>query len=597
MAARIPDEVIDEIRAANDIVDVISERIPTKRAGRNYKALCPFHQEKTPSFNISPERQIYHCFGCGAGGNVISFLMEYEKIGFLDALRELADRAGISLPRSRWQDGSQADDPVYASIDAAVRFYRKCFEGDVGEAAREYWRKRGLSDESAETFRIGYAPPGWDSLIKAAGIDAAALEEAGLVIRRDDGGYYDRFRDRLVFPLLVGSERAVGFGGRALGDQEPKYLNSPETSVYHKGRYLYGLAQSRPALRGSREAILVEGYMDLLSLYQAGFKNVVASAGTALTPEQARVIARYADKVFVAYDGDAAGMAAATRAAEILMALGLKVRVAQFPEDSDPDAYLQENGADALKERLEAAQDFIDFLVAVTPTETTDEREAAARRLIEIVARIEDPLKADLMLEKIADALSIGKAALARAHARLCESRDRRGRRGTPSSGRTARTAAGVNADGSIVEAASLAAQKGLLTLLLAGGVPAEVVRSELEPEDFEDPLVRSIVEAVYEESGSGAIDAAALLDRIADPPAAALLTELSVISDALSDGERLCADYIRTVRRSRIEGRIRELERAIEAAEMTNSDDELLSLIGERQELARRLTELTAPR
>jgi DNA primase len=597
VAARIPDELIDEIRSANDIVEVISERIPTKRAGRNYKALCPFHQEKTPSFNINPERQIYHCFGCGAGGNVISFLMEYEKVGFLDAIRELADRAGISLPRSRWQDGSEADDPIYASIDAAVRFYRRCYEGDTGEAARDYWRKRGLSDDTAATFQVGYAPPGWDSLLKAVGgkgITPAALEEAGLAIRRDDGGHYDRFRDRLVFPLLVSSERAVGFGGRALGDQEPKYLNSPETAVYHKGRYLYGLAQARPALRGSREAILVEGYMDLVSLHQDGFKNVVASSGTAFTPEQGRVIARYADKVFVAYDGDSAGMTAATKAAEILMALGLKVRVARFPEDSDPDTYLREKGPDALKERLETALDFIDFLVAVTPTETPDEREAAARRLIEIVARIEDPLKADLMLEKISEALSIRKAALARAYASLGESRARRGRRPPPGAAQAARPAGGGDADGSIVESAALAAQKGLLSLLLAGGAPAEVIRSELSPVDFEDPIVRSVVEAAYQEYGAGEpIDAAALLDRVGGPEETALLTELSVIVDALTDGERLCDDYIRTIRRSRIEGRIRELERAIEAAEMTNSDDELLSLVGERQELARRLTEL----
>jgi DNA primase len=593
LAMRIPDELIDEIRSANDIVEIISERIPTKRAGRNYKAICPFHQEKTPSFNINPERQIYHCFGCGTGGNVITFLMEYEKIGFLDAVRELADRAGIALPRSRRLEGAD-DDPVYASIDAAVRFYRKCFRSDLGDAARSYWKRRGLSDDTAATFLIGYAPPGWDALIRAAGVQSitpAALEDAGLAIRRDDGGHYDRFRDRLVFPLLVSSERAVGFGGRALGDAEPKYLNSPETAVYHKGRYLYGLAQARPALRGSREAILVEGYMDLLSLYQAGFKNVVASAGTALTPEQARVIARYADKVFVAYDGDAAGMSAATRAAEHLMALGLKVRVARFPEGSDPDAFLQAEGPDALRERLEGALDFIDFLVAVTPTGTADEREAAARRLIEIVARVEDPLKADLMLEKIAQALSIRKAALARAHAALLESRDRRGRKAAPAAGR-------ADAGGPVVEEASIAAEKGLLGLLLAGGAPARAVREELKPEDFEDPVVRAVVRAVYEAGGPGeSVDAAALLDRVGKAEEAALLTELSVLSDGLADGERLCDDYIRTIRRSRIEMRIRELERAIEAAEMTNSDDELLKLVAERHELARRLTELKAPR
>jgi DNA primase len=591
MAGRIPDELIDEIRSANDIVEIISERIPTKRAGRNYKALCPFHQEKTPSFNVNPERQIYHCFGCGAGGNVITFLMEYEKIGFLDAIRELADRAGIRLPKSRRGAGDDSDDPIYGSVDAAVRFYRRCFDGERGAQAKSYWHERDLSDETAATFLIGYAPPGWDALIRAAqgqGITPAALEEAGLAIRRDGGGHYDRFRDRLVFPLLVSTERAVGFGGRALGDQEPKYLNSPETRVYHKGRYLYGLAQARPAMRAEREAILVEGYMDLLSLYQAGFRNVVASAGTALTRDQARVIARYADKVFVAYDGDAAGTAAATRAAELLVGLGLKVRVAGFPDGSDPDAFLRDEGTDALREQLEGSLDFIDFLVDTTPTETPDEREAAARRLIEIVARIEDPLKADLMLEKVAEALSLRKAAVARAHAALREKSRGRGR------GRAAPAARASGAP--IVEGAVAAAEKGLLALLLAGGAGAATVRREVEPGDFEDPIVRSIVEAIYEEREPGEdVDAAGLLDRIAGEEQAALLTELSVFPGNTDDGEVLCGDYIRTLRRSRIEVRIRELECAIEAAEMANGDDELLALVAERQELARQLSELTA--
>jgi DNA primase len=280
------------------------------------------------------------------------------------------------------------------------------------------------------------------------------------------------------------------------------------------------------------------------------------------------------------------------------VALGLKVRVARFPEGSDPDSYLRAEGADALKERLEGALDFIDFLVSVTPTETADEREAAARRLIEIVARIEDPLKADLMLEKISEALSIRKAALARAHAALCESRDRRGR-AQAAPGRDRTTAPGRDGAGwPIVEAASRAAEKGLLSLLLTGGAPARVVREELEPSDFVDPVVRSIVAAVYEgDAVEGPIDTAALLDRVEGAEEAALLTELSVLSGGVADGERLCDDYIRTVRRSRIELRIREIERAIEAAEMTNSDDELLTLVAERQELARRLTELKAPR
>jgi DNA primase len=249
LARRIPPELIDEIRTANDIVEVVSERMSIKKAGRNYKGLCPFHQEKTPSFNVSPERQIYHCFGCGAGGNVITFLIEYEKMGFLDAVDELARRAGISLKdRVGGAVREAEDDPIYRLNDMARRYFRRCFSEEPGAAAREYCRERGLGDDIVDAFEIGYAPPGWDGLIAAARAEkmqAEALEEAGLVVRRKDGGHYDRFRDRLIFPLLVRGGRVVGFGGRAFGDQEPKYLNSPETRVYRKSRFLYGLTEAR----------------------------------------------------------------------------------------------------------------------------------------------------------------------------------------------------------------------------------------------------------------------------------------------------------------------------------------------------------------
>jgi DNA primase len=584
LTRRIPDELVDEIRSANDIVDVISERIPVKRAGRNYRALCPFHQEKTPSFNINPERQIYHCFGCGAGGNVITFLMEHDKMGFLDAVRELADRAGIRLPSRGAISGGEADEPIYRANEMALDYFRRSLRAEGGTAARAFVRDRGLSDDVVETFALGYAPAGWDGLLRAAGragFGPSALEEAGLAVARDGGGHYDRFRDRFMFPLLASAGRAVGFGGRSLGDQEPKYLNSPETRVYHKGRFLYGLAEARPAIRHGREVVLVEGYMDLLTLYQAGFRNVVASAGTALTPDQAGVIARYADKVFVAYDGDPAGIAAATRAAETLVRLGLKVRVASFPEGADPDSLLREAGPDALRERLASALDFIDFLVETSPTDSAEEREATARRLIDIVARVDDPLVADLMLEKVASALSIRRAAVARACA---VRREGGGERRRPSPGRD---------DAPAIEGAEVTAQKGLLSLIVAGGGEVGRIRSELGPSDFSDPVARSVAERIW--VAEGAVDVAALLTAIEDPEEARLLTELAVLPSPGRDGARLCDDYIKTIERSRIGERIRSLDLAIQTAEMTESDDRLMSLAAERQDLARRLRELTS--
>lgn len=594
LARRIPEQLIEEIRSANDIVDVISERIQTKKAGRNYKACCPFHDEKTPSFNINPERQIYHCFGCGVGGNVITFLMEYEKVGFIDAVRELAQRAGISLPE-RSGGAAESEDPIYAANALAVRYFRGCFTGPSGEAARNYWKGRGIGDEITEMFQVGCAKPGWDGLLKKAGsegVSAKVLEEAGLAIERDKGGHYDRFRDRLVFPLIWTGGRVVGFGGRALDDSEPKYLNSPETRVYHKGQYLYGLAQARPALRASREAILVEGYMDTLALYEAGFHNVVASAGTALTPEQARVMARYADRVFVAYDGDSAGITAATKAAELLVKLGVKVRIAALPDGSDPDSFVRQEGADALADELSRARDFIDFLLAVNPPRTSEDREKAARGLLDTVASIEDPIKADLMLEKIAQSLSIDRGALTRA---LESRRAGDAHRASLKSKAGAAPGAGARTAGAgrAVGAAELAAQKGLLGILLAGGGEAARVRKELSPSDFTEPMLRGLVEKLLAE-GSSAVDVGAFLDRLETPEEAAVVTGISVSVSDDDDGGRVCDDYIRVIRRSAIEAEIVEVDREIEAAEMTGDEEKLLSRVAARQELARRLTELS---
>jgi len=579
--ARISQDLIDQVRAANDIVDVISDRIQLRKAGRNYRGLCPFHQEKTPSFNVSPERQIYHCFGCGAGGNVISFLMEFDKLSFPEALRELADRAGIVLPSRSGRDADE--DPIYEANRVATAYFRKCFAGGAGEAARAYAASRGLRDESVNALEIGYAPPGWDGLIKAAGregVEPALLEEAGLVIRRDGGGWYDRFRDRLVFPLALPGGRVVGFGGRALGDQEPKYLNSPETRVYHKGRYLYGLAQAKTAIRAAREAVLVEGYMDVASLREAGFVTAVASAGTALTPDQAGVIGKLAEKVFVAYDGDAAGTAAAVKASELLVALGLKVRLVRLPEGADPDSYVRSGGAAAFRAALESATDFIDFVVALRAPRTPEAREAAARTLLETVSRIEDPLKADLMLEKVASVLSIGRAALSRA----CDAR-----RAELTGGRRPRPAGEVrDADRA---PASVAAQKGLLGLVVAGGDAARRVRGEVDLSEFTDPLVRAVAERVY--AAGDTVDVAGLSQGLGREELS-ILTEVSLLPGGDDDGARLCEDYIRTLRRLQVEAEIRAVEDDIRAAELTDDESRLLAGVARRQELARRLTELS---
>lgn len=346
----------ERVRAASDVVEVIGQYVTLKKTGRTWKGLCPFHQEKTPSFTVSPERQTFHCFGCGAGGDVFRFVQEVERLTFPEALRQLAERAGIELPRFEAAEGESGK--LYELCEEAARLYRRgLLDPGVGAEARALLRRRGIGEEVEERFGVGFAPGGWDFLTgrleKRFG--AALLLKAGLAAERERGGVYDRFRERVVVPLRLPSGRVVGFGGRTLGDEEPKYLNSPETPVYRKGQFLFGIGEAREAFKAGREPILVEGYFDCLVLHQAGFSSAVAAAGTAFTADQARLLKRYADGVTLCFDGDAAGRTAQRRALAPLVSEGLAVRVASLPEGEDPDSLLRGQGAAALEQAMAAA--------------------------------------------------------------------------------------------------------------------------------------------------------------------------------------------------------------------------------------------------
>ena len=324
---RIPEDILQRIRDATDIVDLISEHVQLVKKGRNYSGLCPFHDEKTPSFSVDPDRQFYHCFGCGVGGNVFKFIQEIDRVTFVEAVKFLAERTGIALPErsgpSREEDA--AADELYRANDLAQKyFHHLLLNDDVGTSARTYLQTRRLSGDTIERFGLGYAPPEWDALLKVAGrrgLSPQILERAGLALPRSTGsGHYDRFRDRIAFPIANLSNRTIAFGARALQpDQEPKYLNSPETSIYHKGRVLYGLSETRDVIRRQDAVLVVEGYMDLISLAQIGIQHVVATSGTALTEDHCRLLARFARQVVLLFDGDAAGSTAAMRALEVLL--------------------------------------------------------------------------------------------------------------------------------------------------------------------------------------------------------------------------------------------------------------------------------------
>lgn len=371
MALHVPEDKLAEIKNAADIVDVISTRVQLKKAGKNYTGLCPFHTEKTPSFSVSPSKQIFHCFGCGTGGNVFNFLMFYENMSFPEAVEALSRQYNIPLPSRRMsgQEKKQASQREHL-LDInrkAMAFYRdKLLKSAEGVDARRYLKGRNIRRALVDTFGLGFAPAEWDSLatfLKRSGVPLAMAEKAGLVIPRSKSGYYDRFRNRIVFPIFDTTSQVVGFGGRVLDDAKPKYLNSPETPVYNKRRILYGLHAAREHCRREQAVFIVEGYFDLLTMHQFGIGNAVATLGTSLTREHVRRLKGYAKKAFLVFDSDEAGIKAAHRTTGTFMDEGMEAAVVLLPKGHDPDSLLFEQGADAFFKIAEKALGLVDFQV------------------------------------------------------------------------------------------------------------------------------------------------------------------------------------------------------------------------------------------
>lgn len=404
-SGRIPSEFIDDLLARVDIVDVIEPRVRLRQRGRDFLARCPFHEERTPSFSVSREKQFYYCFGCRASGTAITFLMEYDGLGFVDAVEELAERVGLEVPRTGPGPGGAGPegrgrsmdlDAVYAALERANRYFRLQLREHPGrDRAVEYLKSRGLSGELAARFELGFAPPGWEGLATAlgdAGKEAQVLEHAGLVTRREGGTHYDRFRDRVMFPIRDRRGRVVGFGGRIIGDGEPKYLNSPDGPVFHKGRELYGQYQVLRG-RGGRPArlVVVEGYMDVVALAQFGIDHAVATLGTAATRDHLQQLYRSTREVVFCFDGDAAGRDAAWRALEQALPLMRDGRLAAFlflPEGEDPDSFVRSRGAEAFEEAMASAMPLSDFLFSTLLGESNPVTLEGRTRIVERAAAL-----------------------------------------------------------------------------------------------------------------------------------------------------------------------------------------------------------------
>lgn len=582
----IPEHLIEEVRVRADIVEIIGELMPLKRAGKDFRALCPFHHEKTPSFYVVPSKGFYKCFGCGESGDVFTFLMKRTGIGFLDAVRLVAAKVGVELPApGRADEEEEENKELYGAIAFAADWFEEQLWEGANDAGRRYLDGRQLSRDVAERHRLGYAPDDWRALREAAGrhgITDEALLGAGLIKEPEHGGEaYDRFRDRLIFPIGDVGGRLVAFGGRALRVVEnvPKYLNSPETVIYHKGRVLYGLNWSRTAVRREGAALVVEGYMDYVSLAGRGIENVVAGMGTALTPEQANLIARYTAKAYLLYDSDAAGLRATFRGADALLHSGVHPLVVTLPPGEDPDSLVRRAGAAGLAPMLDGAQDVLERKLQMLEERgyfaDIEGARRALDRLLPTIRATLDPALRDIYISRVAERTGVRRETLEQ------EATD-----GTSRAGRWRgeRAPAGrrVVAAEPVVEEAASAAERLLLLLLTRDRDRVEAARADISPAEIADPSNRELFEALLggmDVEDAGSLSAAASL----------LLTELRRDPTEVTEGDLTYAQAVADLRTRTFFVRLAELDRRMSGA----TEAEAIGLVQERQVLLKQLQEL----
>ncbi|WP_165000319.1 DNA primase [Anaerophilus nitritogenes] len=423
MSNYFDEELIEEIKERNHIIDVVSRYVPLKKSGSTYKGLCPFHHEKTPSFVVSEEKQFYHCFGCGQSGDAIHFVMQMEHIDFIDAIHMLGDWAGISIEEYTTSDREKEEIHIKNQLyeinrEAALFYYKNLFQ--TRNDGLKYFYERGLNSQTIKKFGLGYAKDQWELLnryLLTKGYDQNLIYKAGLVIKRKTkDGYYDRFRNRVIFPIINVAGKVIGFGGRIIDKGEPKYLNSPETPVFNKGNHLYGLNLSKDVIRKKKQIVVVEGYMDVIGLYEGGIYNVVASLGTALTKSQGYLLKRYADEVIIAYDGDTAGKAATLRGLDVLKDVGCSIKVIELADGVDPDEYVRKKGKDAFLEKIKKALPLVDYKIKLAHNEndltTTEGKIKFVQSITYILKTLKSPIELDAYIQKIALAAHISPEAI-----------------------------------------------------------------------------------------------------------------------------------------------------------------------------------------
>ena len=593
MAIFIPEDKVLEIKNAADIVDIISEVVHLKKSGKNFLGLCPFHSEKTPSFSVSPEKQIFYCFGCGVGGNIFSFLMKHDGLAFPEAARTLARRYGVDIPKKNLtfeqkKEITERESLLNINRHAMEYFSRVLGSKSSGIPAMNYLKKRGFSPEIIDKFHLGYAPKGWDNLLhffSKKGAPPALIEKSGLILpKKDKRGYYDRFRDRIMFPILDVNKAVIGFGGRVLDDSLPKYLNSPETPVYNKSRSLYGLYTAKDKCRATNTIFIVEGYLDLLSLQQHGIENSVASLGTALTPEHVRLLTRYAPRIVLVYDSDEAGIRSAQRCVDIFWKEHVDfsrgdvfqeekadTHILVLPDEHDPDSFLMENSTEIFYEAASQAPGIITFLIEQAIDKHGLETEGKIRVIADLqgpLATINDNVARSLYIKQLAERIGIDENIV------LEKVREHRSIKSIQNSD----TPKDIADKGSRLE-------KQIIAMMLQFPVILPAIEMYNVVEYIENDILKSIGETVLEKQLSSAEQISELLTSIEDPVQENLIATLAMIEESWDESGclKLIKQFVTTGKRNR-DSKILE---KIKAAEKKNDQETLVKLLREKQKLA----------
>ncbi len=582
MPGLIPQNALDEILGRVDIVELISGYIPLKKSGRNFKAPCPFHNEKTPSFMVSPERQIYHCFGCGESGNAFKFLMKYERLEFPEAVEHLAKKVGVVLPETKPQDPSIISflTQLYTINELAVEYYSSNLTSSAGAGARAYLAKRGISERSISQAKLGLALDKWDGLIafmRQKGVTLGLLEKAGLILAKDNGGYYDRFRGRLIFPIFDIKGRPIAFGARVLDDSLPKYINSPETPVYSKGKNLYGFHLSKDFVRDSDQVLIVEGYLDFLVPFQEGACNIVASLGTALTSDQVRTLKRYTHNAVMIYDADQAGQMAALRSLDIFISEEMSVRVASLPAGFDPDLYVRTYGPDGIRALVDKAENLFDFKLRLLKgkyrSDSIEGKSKISSEMLATIALFKHAVMQSEYVKKLSDILSVSEEAL------WAEIKKEKPRAGL--SVRQEKPPASDTAQENLTE-------KLLFKLMLEETHLIDRIRRQLDPQEFHDQRIAQIVSKLFDFVDQGKlIEPSSLLHYFDDEHTMKFICESAMPSDAsMDDKEKVVDDCIRRLKTKNIRIKRISLQEKIKSAQAQGDEGELIRLMQEFHEL-----------